>query len=236
MKIEHLTWDSEFFDKKIGKITCNSAEVERELNSLLSEAKEQCYQLLSVFTCNGLIISESLLNKYNGKLIDRKVLYYKSIQTIDKEPIKTPEYTQPFVTKELETLSYLSGKFSRFRLDTGFKQDDFYRLYNSWITKSISKEIADKVFVVYESENIIGMVTLKFKHAVGEIGLIAVSETAQGKGYGKKLIQACTQTLINEGIYQIEVATQIENIPACRFYEKCGFIVKSITNIYHFWL
>lgn len=54
--------------------------------------------------------------------------------------------------------------------------------------------------------------------------------------YGKQLINRTKQTAIELGLKYIEVPTQYDNKQACRFYEACGFQVKSITNIYHFWL
>ena len=80
------------------------------------------------------------------------------------------------------------------------------------------------------------MVTLKIDKEKGHIGLIAVSPDTQGKGYGKALIDSCENELLNKGYYKLEVSTQIDNKQACLFYEKCGFKIKDITNIYHFWL
>ena len=37
-------------------------------------------------------------------------------------------------------------------------------------------------------------------------------------------------------INQIQVVTQKANIPACAFYNKMGFKIELIENIYHFWL
>ena len=80
------------------------------------------------------------------------------------------------------------------------------------------------------------MATLKITADKGVIGLIAVSPLSQGKGYGHILNDACCNELIMRNINTIEVATQKDNKSACRFYEKCGFSVQSVTNIYHFWL
>ena len=54
--------------------------------------------------------------------------------------------------------------------------------------------------------------------------------------YGKQLINRTKQTAFELGLKYIEVPTQYDNKQACRFYEACGFQIKSITNIYHFWL
>ncbi len=54
--------------------------------------------------------------------------------------------------------------------------------------------------------------------------------------YGKQLMNRTKQTAIELGLKYIEVPTQYDNKQACSFYEACGFQIKSITNIYHFWL
>ena len=90
--------------------------------------------------------------------------------------------------------------------------------------------------VLKENEQIKGMVTLKISEKIGHIGLIAVSSKAQGNGYGKMLIKACENKLFTNDIFQLEAPTQKDNVQACGFYEKCGFKIKEITNIYHFWL
>ena len=81
-----------------------------------------------------------------------------------------------------------------------------------------------------------GMITLKFSKNAGHIGLFAVSKSAQSKGYGSSLINACVNEVIVKQLQRLEVPTQMGNVGACHFYEKSGFSIKSITNTYHFWL
>lgn len=80
------------------------------------------------------------------------------------------------------------------------------------------------------------MVTLKIKGNVGVIGLIAVENSHQGHGLGKQLLDEVMNYLYTNGTLKLEVATQMGNVGACRFYTKNNLSVKSVTNIYHFWL
>lgn len=232
MSIEYLQWDSGFFNKKIGRVNVAAGEIVA-VEALLAEARQMDYRLLYIFSYNELKTAGHSTEVPRPVLVDRKIVYDKVISDADRSNNSLPEYTGLKPAKELEELAYLSGGFSRFRLDANFTDDDFRRLYGVWISKSVSKEMADHVFVAEESGRAVGMVTLKEYEGTGHIGLIAVSSEVQGKGYGKMLINTCFNTLLDRGLNYIEVPTQMANIPACRFYEKCGFSVKSITHIYH---
>ena len=232
--IKYLSWDSNFFGKKTGKIVCNDSS---ELPNLLNKAKHENYKLIYVFGNENFYVENEVIKQYNGTLVDRKVVYHKRINTTGFLPLTEQiEYYNGNLTKELEELTYLSGRFSRFNLDDNFRKNDFYQMYQIWIKNSLSGQIADFVLVLKENEQIKGMVTLKISGKIGQIGLIAVSPETQGKGYGTMLIKACENKLLTKDIFQLEVSTQKDNVQACNFYEKCGFKIKEITNIYHFWL
>jgi len=235
MKIDYCTWDSGFFNKKIGKIEYDQSQ-EGDLIQLLQTAREEGYQLIYVFGDEENFVPDAVLNQFNGRLVDRKCLYSRTINADDSCESNAIEYQLTELTYDLESLALLSGTHSRFRLDKGFDKADFEQLYTIWMTRSLKKEISDKIFVVAESDKVMGMITMKINEDVGHIGLCAVSEAAQGKGYGGNLIKACVNELVSKKVYQLEVPTQMDNISACLFYEKCGFSIKSITNTYHFWL
>lgn len=236
MKIEHLTWDSDFFGFKIGKINFNNSE--ERLLLLLKDAKLQDYRLIYVFTGEHTTLSTGLLNQWHGKLIDRKIVYRKAVN-IDKINFESNGSIISYETElsdKLLDLTFLSGQCSRFKLDKNFPKGSFEKMYKEWMVKSLSGELADRVFVAKEKDEMLGFVTLKIKNSSGEIGLIAVDKKAQGKGIGTQLISACEKYLSEKSILNLKVPTQLENSQACRFYEKYGFIKQCITNIYHFWL
>ena len=232
-EIKLLTWDTDFFHKKIGRIDCGE---DTELSSLLLQSRKENYELIYVF-CNGsYFLPPDVLEEYNVSLVDRKVIYENNKLIAKELCFPVEEYSSTDASEELEQLAYVSGHYSRFRLDSHFHPEDFYRMYRTWIAKSVSHEIADKVFVIRDNSQLCGMVTLKITADKGVIGLIAVSPHSQGKGYGQVLIDACCNELSQRNINILEVATQMDNAGACRFYEKCEFSVQHVTNIYHFLL
>jgi dTDP-4-amino-4,6-dideoxy-D-galactose acyltransferase len=236
MNLQYLEWDTGFFRIKIGRIDYRTKD-ENVLSEILNKAKRQDYKLLYVFAPEGNAISTELLDLYNGNLVDRKVRYEQITgDFVDSESDYPTEYVDNRIVPELENLAYASGNYSRFKLDKNLNEQDFYALYKTWIEKAVSKELADKVFVFTFCRKIHGMVTLTYKKKYGEIGLIAVDKNLQGKGVGRKLIEVCKKELSSLSINKIMVNTQMDNHLACSFYEKNGFNIQSITNVYHFWI
>lgn len=237
MNLLYLQWDSQFFGLKIGKIVCNNENYTNELNQLVNLAKRTNYSLLYVFSSEYILLNEEDLFKNNALLVDRKIVYQLNI---NKKMVRLDDcildYNKKKLSKDLLNLTYISGQYSRFLLDKKLPENAFENLYKSWIEKSLSKEIADKIFVAQINHKVIGFVTLKIKNEKGQIGLIAVSEQTQRQKIGSKLIDACILYLQEKSIYQLIVQTQLANTQACGFYENYGFKKESITNIYHFWI
>jgi dTDP-4-amino-4,6-dideoxy-D-galactose acyltransferase len=231
---EYLQWDSDFFEMKIGKIIFTD---DHELHNICDEARKKKYQLLYVFCAEDYFFSEKMLNSYNLNLVDRKIVYFQKLNKncIDENELTNiSEYKADKMEKSLEELAYVSGQFSRFKVDTMFGEMRFRKLYRAWMEKSLRKEIADKVFVKKNNDGeIIGMVTLKNRPEYSDIGLIAISEQERRKGYGKELIRKCIGETRAE---KIKVTTQLNNKRACEFYERVGFRKENITNIYHLWV
>ena len=231
--IEYLSWDSEFFSRKIGKIELSNTSA--DLSEDLKRGKSEGYDLLYAFSNVGIDLAKCVNLVTEATLADRKVVYEISLnnKNFESKGLGGVELTE--LSSELENLAYESGKYSRFFLDKRFAESDFHRLYFQWIKKSLSKELADKVFVVENEGRVAGMVTLKLGKTA-QIGLIAVDPNLQGKGFGKLLIQQCFYESTRANCELLVVPTQFGNKQACQFYEKCGFSVQSITHIYHFWM
>lgn len=232
--IDYLKWDSDFFGFKTGLLQANK---DIQLKDELEKCRTEKYKLIYVFDEETILLPTSILQEYNGKLVDRKVLYEMQVpNTLIANVEQTKPYSKQELTDDLLQLALVSGQYSRFKLDENFSTKVFPKMYNLWIKNSVNGKLADKVFVVEEAQQLVGMVTLKSKMDTLHIGLIATSPDFQGKGYGKQLINRTIQTAFELGLNKIEVPTQFENKQACKFYEACGFKIKSVTNIYHFWL
>ncbi|MBJ2174576.1 GNAT family N-acetyltransferase [Aureibaculum sp. A20] len=231
---EHLSWDSDFFGFKIAKI-----KIDRDFNQLqdlLNKLKHrESYKLVYVFTKDE-ILNLDFIDKYNGKLVDRKVTYSKYVNENNLISLDfINKYQSGKVDSILIDLAIQSGEFSRFKIDDKIETDKFEELYQLWVRNSIDKKIAKEVFVYSENE-ILGFITVGVKNEKANIGLIAVDHNARGKGIGKKLMVRAERWAVNTDYNEIQVVTQGNNKSACNFYENCGYSIVKTEFIYHFWL
>jgi dTDP-4-amino-4,6-dideoxy-D-galactose acyltransferase len=231
-----LNWDSSFFGYPIGKINADKLGF-LELENVINQINRNKIKLVYIFIQKEDIKSKETALSIGAKLVDTKIIFSKTLNP-QEELIKDNEitlYQDSIANNNLLDLAYQSGIHSRYRTDVNFKNNEFKKLYNEWIAKSVSKIIADEI-IVYGNSPEIGLLTLKKELKKGIIGLFAVDQLHQGKAIGKKLIQKAQNILIMNRIYQIEVATQKCNINACKFYKKMGFNLKKEEDIYHLWL
>jgi dTDP-4-amino-4,6-dideoxy-D-galactose acyltransferase len=125
---------------------------------------------------------------------------------------------------------------SRFAKDINITDLQRGKIYKLWIANSVNGEIAKQVLVYRQQQQIIGMITLGEKNNRGDIGLLAISPSHRGQNIAMQLVQAAQAQFIKDGYQFSQVVTQLDNIPACRLYEKCGYRQEKIENFYHFWL
>ncbi|MCD6577663.1 MAG: GNAT family N-acetyltransferase [Anaerolineaceae bacterium] len=235
MDYQLLTWDTEFFGIKTGRIIPASLQG-NQLASILAEMRQKGFQLVYWASKCQYAYNFQL---YSNQLVDKKTTFKINLQNIhlDKLPQpRTEPYSSSFSYAQLEKIAIQSGIFSRFALDKNFPHEKFIALYKTWIRKSVSGEMADEVLVILDNKNIAGMVTLSYKGVVGDIGLIAVEKKFRGRKLGQQLVWDAQRKFIQHGCHTARVITQGDNLPACLLYEKCGYQKTKVEFYYHFWL
>ena len=228
--ISRLEWDTSHFGLKIGDYT--STEVSyNDLQQLQSEAKSENYDLVYL-KCNEELKRELLSD--NVIHADTRVVYSQSVR---RDNIIKDRHVVSWLNHELDTqlmsLALQSGGCSRYFRDKRMPIHVFLTLYQEWITGSLNGTLATDVLVYTENDEICGMLTYRTHTDKVVIGLLCVDHNKSGKGIGSKLMQSFL-SLFPEGT-RIEVATQLENETACKFYEKNGFSKESVSNTYHLW-
>jgi dTDP-4-amino-4,6-dideoxy-D-galactose acyltransferase len=236
MHVTDLKWDSAFFGFDVAKINCDQPFDEKIKERILELAKNNV-KLVYYFTMPQNPVPDEKLRLLNGKLVDKKITFYKNIvPTAHDVNENVVLYEKKQTDPVLINLALSSGAHSRFKIDQNFPQYSFEKLYSLWITRSASGEIADYVFVYKANDNISGLITLKAGGQEAAIGLLSVDQNVQGKGIGRSLIQRVENACIENGIRGLSVATQGDNTLACQFYLKTGFQIIKQELVYHFWL
>jgi dTDP-4-amino-4,6-dideoxy-D-galactose acyltransferase len=231
-----LDWDSNFFGFKVAQLN-TKVPGKVEFNKLVEDLRNQQIKLVYTFIdpsdieCNQNIIS------FGGKLVDEKTIYKKLILKSEAKPVdpSITIYTGP-VTEKLESLSIQTSHKSRFRIDTNFKDGTSDRLFKQWIANSVNRINAQEVWVYWNQSSIAGLITLSINSDAGKIGLIGVDTSLRNKGIGFELLNCTEHYLSGLEISRLEVVTQRANIEACRFYEKNGFSIDHVQNVYHLWI
>ena len=233
--IEKLEWDSGFFGYPVASINLDRDGHDR-LDDIFKHIASEKFRLTYFFVPPA----EEELNKRIAErgalLIDQKTEYTKKTEKYDQFASQIIEFQAVEINKNLTDLALQAGLYSRFRMDKNFMNCEFERLYIEWITKSIKKIIAFKTLIVEKDSEIIGITTLGKKHDYANIGLVAIDDKCRGQGIGCDLIHAADNIAFDMGFKEIKVVTQFQNKGGCRLYEKCGFRVEKITNVYHYWL
>jgi len=93
----------------------------------------------------------------------------------------------------------------------------------AWVENSLNG-FADRVLLIEDK----GFVTCKKSGDTGDIPLIGVAGSYQGRGIGTSLILNALRWFKNERVTNVTVRTQAMNSRAVKFYEQQGFRVKSL--------
>jgi len=231
-----LAWDSSFFGYAVGTIAATDIHV-ATINKIIDEARRKDVKLLYLFMDASDKVSQHSAETVEAKLVDKKVTFSLKIEDAVSERDNHIELlTTDYPSEKLIQLAIQSGLYSRYKIDSNFKNNEFEKLYTMWIINSVNKKIADYTFVYKEEGVEVGLVTLKLGDNDGQIGLMAVDENSRGRSIGKKLVYAVIGSLKDKNIDYVHVPTQEDNKVACKFYRSIGFEEIKTESIYHIWL
>lgn len=171
-----------------------------------------------------------------ARWVDRKTRFVHEVvpETSTLEGLTSFPAGEP--TPGLVELALSSGVHSRFRADPLMPPTCFETLYTEWIRRSTTREIAEEVLICGGIDYPLGLVTLGVKGETVRIGLIAVGAEARGRGLGTQLIRAGERWAFARGATRMEVVTQGSNLAACALYQKCGYEIASLEDVYHLWV
>ena len=144
---------------------------------------------------------------------------------------------QPGDLSALQMIARTAFRGTRFFNDRHFPRPRVEELYSTWMTLD-ARGRAQAVWVaVSAADQPLGCISCHLDPArhSGLIGLVCVDPAAQGKGIGKRLVQAAIDWFCAEGASTISVVTQGANLAAQRLYQQCGFLSRDTRLWYHKW-
>jgi dTDP-4-amino-4,6-dideoxy-D-galactose acyltransferase len=231
-----LDWDSEFFGRRIarlsqGVLTCEllsamERHVARErLDCVYFLAEPDQRQSLDLAQASGF------------RLVDTRITLDVRVLPAPTTPAHDPVVRRATAEDAcaLRAIARVSHRDSRFYHDTGFSPDRCDALYEAWIENSLHGW-ADVVFVSDWEGQVAGYITCSRQpDGVGQIGLLGVDRRAQGLGHGTRLVLSALAWFSQAGCAGATVVTQARNAAAQRLYQKCGFAVCRTQLWFHRW-
>lgn len=240
--VERLEWDSRHLGFPVGRIVsvggCDA------LDEALHAARLAGYELVYFADTPGAVVDPAVLDEFHGDRWTTNVTFERSLESGQSRPdsaidavCQWESVSAEANSPDLEALALAAGWSSRFRLDPRIPRGRFESLYRTWLERSLRREIAVDVIVLRVGDQPAGLVTVSPVDSAGcaAIGLLAVAEAYRGRGFGSQLVSLAEQSLRDNGAVTARVATQQENIGACRLYSVCGYAPVETRALYHFW-
>ncbi len=249
-----LDWECENFGFSVAQVSQADLS-DAALVDTLRQARAAGVRLAVWPTGERRDVAAEIIAEFGGRLVDRKATFTRPLggslaangarEISDRERPAILPYTATTASPGLTELAIAAGKYSRFNVDPTFPREKFQAMYRLWIERSVRGELADAVLVAAtdptDNEEQVqrdpgGMITLAESGGVAQIGLIAVAGAMRGRGIGSALIDAAHRWMQTRGAGEARVVTQLENLPACHLYERAGYQLSHVQNVYHFWL
>ena len=233
-----LDWDSKHFNKKIAQVIKPILYRDdfKNVDHWSINNKIDClYYLKDLLNTNQSDIQES----NNFRLVDNRVELNFQIDDIPIELQYRSEIRISFqknqIRNELLVITDKNINNTRFYNDNKFDSDLVKKMYRIWIKKSCEDPSTTVLTAEYKNK-IVGFITFSHGHeGISNIGLLAIDKNYQRLGIGKSIMNECIHFCYKQKITRISVATQLNNEPAIKFYERLGFQVLRKSNWYHKW-
>ena len=230
-----LKWDSSFLKRKIASLIANSnsdvKKIAKDLN-FIHKTRFDCIYLFVNIKFGSLL---TICNHQGWEPVENRVEMIKKIEK--KEIVSLLPVVTSIKRSKVKSLYSLAGQLSR---ESRFFKDPFLRskarkLYETWVYRSIVNKYAKKYFVALNRTIPVGLCTLRVREGALTVDLFVVKKTVRQKGIGTTLINIAQNWAVDNGYWTLKVITSKENIPALKFYRKCGFRIHTESWVYHIW-
>lgn len=242
MGIRFLNWDSDFFGLEVYEVTGESLS-QSTTSDLVSKGCDVAYILASP---NDLLANESAKQIGAIKYDQRTTLCGEVLQRnrtivplLDKDEFSISVFEGSEPTPELYDLNLVSGTLSRFNKDPRFSGWAYKKLYDKWIHKCVTEKESHYVLTcTSQSGDLVGFFAIQtdIPSSTGVVVLFAVDTKYRGRGIALNLAEAAFQIFEAKQLQYFRVVTQGDNQGSKGIWEKFGYRVCDMINVYHLWL
>jgi dTDP-4-amino-4,6-dideoxy-D-galactose acyltransferase len=236
-----LEWDSAFWGVRMAKVQGDSLTEER-VRAIDAWCKGNHIRCLYFLARPDDPTTTRVAEESHFRLVDIRMTLERrcsGMWTTGPQEVTGPiavRQCRPDDVPFLQTIAQDIYRDTRFYHDDHFPKDRCRLLYETWIKRSC-EGYADMVLVADLERTPAGYVTCHLERETlsGSIGLVGVSQWAQGRSVGQMLVRHAVDWFTTQGIQNVTVVTQGRNYAAQRLYQRCGFVTGSIHLWYHKW-
>jgi len=238
---EFLSWDSDFFGFRIGRITARSLSpsVVGAIHDWSSANNIDCLYYIA----DSDDIQSIRLAEENGfRNVEIRITYELSLDNWDPDTRKKRNSDIHLRLASVQDLPELidmskdSFVNSRWYFDPNFPKSKTRAYYPVWIENSING-FADFVLAAELGGQVLGYISgNRGKDGLeGTLEIMAVRSEARGLGIGHELFSGGLDWHVRDGEKQIITNTQGRNITTNRMLIRLGLNIKDIQIYYHKW-
>jgi dTDP-4-amino-4,6-dideoxy-D-galactose acyltransferase len=232
---ERLGWDSEFFGRRIARVTSPTLDA-AQMSRVIEWCRVESIECLYLLSDSADTATANLAAQNGFNLVDIRVTLEAAVET--RHPSGTVDAIRPAIPEDvpaLREIARVSHRDSRFYQDPNFTDAQCDALYETWIDKSCAG-YADVVLVEKVDGRATGYVSCHSSGtAPARIGLFAVAPGARGRGVGRGLVGEALRWFHEHGASRVSVVTQGRNVAAQRLYQRAGFQTVSLALWHHRW-
>ncbi len=234
-----LEWDTAHFGYRIARANIHQLDAAswQQLEQWCRAESIDCLYFLVPAADQNTVFE---LQRHGFDFLDIRMMYEKKLQPPPAKPADKMLLFRESREDDVPKLLKMSrGKFNstRFYVDRCFDNELAAQMYEIWLNKSLITDFADKVFVVEFQNQVVGYVTCHLNRPPGEgnIGLMLIAESVQGRGLGGKMFQYVVHWFYEQDMQKANLIVQGQQIPIQRIAQRCGMVTRSIDLWYHKW-
>lgn len=237
--INYLTWDSQFFDRRIGRLAL-VPEDPAGWRVVDADARKQGLECVYLLVDIQDTAAVAAAQQAGFSMVDIRLTLSREIagETFAIPELPPGASLRPANPEDLPILQAIARQShtdTRFFSDTHFDPLRSAEMYAVWIASYLEEAANVIVWTAIQGGAAQGYLTCRVTGQSGRIGLVGLAPQARGKGLGTALLLKGLDWFASQGARQVEVVTQGRNLPAQRLYQRGGFRSAGVQLWFHKW-